>query len=86
MSKLIVNVYKHTGKWYTENISEVRITSWDELFELGKKIKENHPDVWDYSGLNDGFSDGYNYVIKLEDTDFFMDFMLLRNKDSENEG
>lgn len=83
MSKLIVNSYKHTGKWYHEEISEVRITSWDELFELEKKIKVNHPDVWDYSGLINGFSDDFNYVIKLEGTDFFMDFMLLRNEDKE---
>ena len=77
MSKLIVNSYKHTGKWYHEEITEVRITSWDELFELEKKIKVNHPDAWDYSGLNDGFSNNYNYTIKLEGTDFFYGFYVI---------
>lgn len=86
MSKLIVNAYKHTGKWYTENITYTSIYSYDELFELENKIKQNHPDVWHYSGLINGFSADFNYVIKLEGTDFFMDFMLLRNQDSENEG
>lgn len=83
MSKLIVNSYKHTGKWYHEEISEVRITSWDELFELEEKIRHNHPDIHKYSGLNNGFSNTYNYVIKLEGTDFFMDFMLLTKEDEE---
>lgn len=81
MSKLIVTSYKHTGKSYHEEISEVRITSWDELFELQRKIKENHPDIHYLSGLTSGFSNNFNYVVKLEGTDFFMDFLLLRNED-----
>ena len=71
MSKLIVNSYKHTGKWYHEEISEVRITSWDELFELERKIKENHPDAYKLSGLTMGFSSHFNYTIRLQDSDFF---------------
>ena len=83
MSKLIVNSYKHTGKWYHEEISEVRITSWDELFELEEKIKQNHPDAYKLSGLTSGFSNNFNDVVKLEGTDFFMDFMLLTKEDEE---
>lgn len=83
MSKLIVNSYKHTGKWYHEEISEVRITSWEELFELERKIKQNHPDVHKFSGLVSGFGNTFNYVVKLEGTDFFMDFLLVRKEDEE---
>ena len=77
MAVLVVRAYKPSGKFYSDEETEIQVNSYEDVFRLEKLIKANDPTIRCYSGLKDGFSSQFNYVVELRDSDFFMNFTLV---------
>lgn len=80
MAVLVVKAYKPSGKFYSDEETEIQVNSYEDVFRLEKLIKANDPTIHCYSGLKDGFSSQFNYVVELRDSDFFMNFTLCEAK------
>ena len=78
--KIIVKSYKPTGKWYHTEETQIELQTIDDVLDLEEKIKHNDESIQHLSGLKQGFSPYYTYMIELESDNLFMDFIMHSNE------
>lgn len=79
--KIIVKSYKPSGKWYHTEETNIELNSIDDVLILEDKIKKNEKSVQHLSGLRDGFTPYFTYMIELVTEDnLFMDFLMNSNE------
>lgn len=78
--KVIVKSYKPTGKWYHTEETQIELQTIDDVLDLEEKIKCNDESIRHLSGLKQGFSQYYTYMIELESDNLFMDFIIHSNE------
>lgn len=79
--KIIVKSYKPTGKWYHTQETQIELQTIDDILDLEDKIKKNEESVHHLSGLRDGFTPYFTYMIELVTEDnLFMDFLMYSNE------
>lgn len=78
--KVIVKSYKPSGKWYHTEETQIELQTIDDVLDLEEKIKCNDESIRHLSGLKQGFSQYYTYMIELESDNLFMDFIIHSNE------
>lgn len=78
--KVIVKSYKPSGKWYHTEETQIELQTIDDVLDLEEKIKCNDESIQHLSGLKQGFSRYYTYMIELESDNLFMDFIIHSNE------
>lgn len=78
--KVIVKSYKPSGKWYHTEETQIELQTIDDVLDLEEKIKCNYESIRHLSGLKQGFSPYYTYMIELESDNLFMDFIIHSNE------
>lgn len=79
--KIVVKSYKPSGKWYHTEETNVELSSIDDVLVLEDKIKKNDESIQHLSGLKDGFTPYFTYMIELVTEDnLFMDFLMYSNE------
>lgn len=74
--KIIVKSYKPTGKWYHTEETEVELQTIDDVIDLEEKIKRNDKSIQHLSGLKQGFSPYFTYMVELVSDNLFMDYVI----------
>lgn len=74
--KIIVKSYKPTGKWYHTEETQIELRTIDDVLDLEEKIKHNDESIQHLSGLNQGFSPYFTYMIELVSDNLFMDYVI----------
>ena len=74
--KIIVKSYKPTGKWYHTEETQVELQTIDDVIDLEEKIKRNDESIQHLSGLKQGFSPYFTYMIELVSDNLFMDYVI----------
>ena len=74
--KIIVKSYKPSGKWYHTEETQIELQTIDDVLVLEEKIKCNDKSIQHLSGLKQGFSPYFTYVIQLKADNLFMDFLI----------
>lgn len=74
--KIIVKSYKPTGKWYHTEETQIELQTIDDVLDLEEKIKHNDESIQHLSGLKQGFSPYFTYMIELKADNLFMDFVI----------
>ena len=74
--KIIVKSYKPTGKWYHTEETQIELQTIDDVIDLEEKIKRNDESIQHLSGLKQGFSSYFTYMIELKADNLFMDFVI----------
>ena len=78
--KIIVKSYKPTGKWYHTEETQIELQTIDDVLDLEEKIKHNDESIQHLSGLNQGFSPYFTYMIELVSDNLFMDYVIYSNE------
>ena len=79
--KIIVKSYKPSGKWYHTEETQIELQTIDDVLVLEEKIKCNDKSIQHLSGLTQGFSPDFTYMVKLvSDSNLFMDFVIHSNE------
>ena len=78
--KVIVKSYKPSGKWYHTEETQIELQTIDDVLDLEEKIKCNDESIRHLSGLKQGFSPYYTYMIELESDNLFMDYVIHSNE------
>ena len=78
--KVIVKSYKPSGKWYHTEETQIELQTIDDVLDLEEKIKCNDESIQHLSGLKQGFSRYYTYMIELESDNLFMDYVIHSNE------
>ena len=74
--KIIVKSYKPTGKWYHTEETQIELQTIDDVLDLEEKIKHNDESIRHLSGLNQGFSPYFTYMVELVSDNLFMDYVI----------
>lgn len=74
--KIIVKSYKPTGKWYHTEETQVELQTIDDVIDLEEKIKRNDKSIQHLSGLSQGFSPYFTYMVELVSDNLFMDYVI----------
>lgn len=74
--KIIVKSYKPTGKWYHTEETQIELQTIDDVIDLEEKIKHNDESIQHLSGLKQGFSPYFTYMIELVSDNLFMDYVI----------
>ena len=74
--KIIVKSYKPTGKWYHTEETQVELQTIDDVIDLEEKIKRNDKSIQHLSGLKQGFSPYFTYMVELVSDNLFMDYVI----------
>ena len=74
--KIIVKSYKPTGKWYHTEETHVELQTIDDVIDLEEKIKRNDKSIQHLSGLKQGFSPYFTYMVELVSDNLFMDYVI----------
>lgn len=74
--KIIVKSYKPTGKWYHTEETQVELQTIDDVIDLEEKIKRNDKSIQHLSGLRQGFSPYFTYMVELVSDNLFMDYVI----------
>ena len=78
--KVIVKSYKPSGKWYHTQETQIELQTIDDVLDLEEKIKCNDESIQHLSGLKQGFSRYFTYMIELKSDNLFMDFIIHSNE------
>lgn len=78
--KVIVKSYKPSGKWYHTEETQIELQTIDDVLDLEEKIKHNDESIQHLSGLKQGFSQYFTYMIELKSDNLFMDFIIHSNE------
>ena len=78
--KVIVKSYKPSGKWYHTEETQIELQTIDDVLDLEEKIKCNDESIQYLSGLKQGFSQYFTYMIELKSDNLFMDFIIHSNE------
>ena len=78
--KVIVKSYKPSGKWYHTEETQIELRTIDDVLDLEEKIKCNDESIQHLSGLKQGFSQYFTYMIELKSDNLFMDFIIHSNE------
>lgn len=78
--KVIVKSYKPSGKWYHTEETQIELQTIDDVLDLEEKIKCNDESIQHLSGLKQGFSRYFTYMIELKSDNLFMDFIIHSNE------
>ena len=78
--KIIVKSYKPTGKWYHTEETQVELQTIDDVIDLEEKIKRNDKSIQHLSGLKQGFSPYFTYMVELVSDNLFMDYVTYRDE------
>ena len=78
--KVIVKSYKPSGKWYHTEETQIELQTIDDVLDLEEKIKCNDESIQHLSGLKQGFSQYFTYMIELKSDNLFMDFIIHSNE------
>ena len=73
--KIIVKSYKPTGKWYHTEETQIELQTIDDVIDLEEKIKRNDKSIQHLSGLKQGFSPYFTYMVELVSDNLFMDYV-----------
>ena len=74
--KIIVKSYKPTGKWYHTEETQIELQTIDDVLDLEEKIKHNDESIQHLSGLKQGFSPYFTYMVELVSDNLFMDYVI----------
>ena len=74
--KIIVKSYKPSGKWYHTEETQVELQTIDDVIDLEEKIKRNDKSIQHLSGLKQGFSPYFTYMVELVSDNLFMDYVI----------
>ena len=74
--KIIVKSYKPTGKWYHTEETQIELQTIDDVIDLEEKIKRNDKSIQHLSGLKQGFSPYFTYMVELVSDNLFMDYVI----------
>lgn len=74
--KIIVKSYKPTGKWYHTEETQVELQTIHDVIDLEEKIKRNDKSIQHLSGLRQGFSPYFTYMVELVSDNLFMDYVI----------
>lgn len=74
--KIIVKSYKPTGKWYHTEETQVELQTIGDVIDLEEKIKRNDKSIQHLSGLKQGFSPYFTYMVELVSDNLFMDYVI----------
>ena len=79
--KIIVKSYKPTGKWYHTEETQVELQTIHDVIDLEEKIKRNDKSIQHLSGLKQGFTPYFTYMVELvTENNLFMDFLMYSNE------
>ena len=74
--KVIVKSYKPSGKWYHTEETQIELRTIDDVLDLEEKIKRNDESIQHLSGLKQGFSPYFTYMVELKADILFMNFVI----------
>lgn len=74
--KVIVKSYKPSGKWYHTEETQIELQTIDDVLDLEEKIKRNDKSIQHLSGLKQGFSPYFTYMVELVSDNLFMDYVI----------
>ena len=74
--KIIVKSYKPSGKWYHTEETQIELQTIDDVIDLEEKIKRNDKSIQHLSGLKQGFSPYFTYMVELVSDNLFMDYVI----------